>query len=98
MNLIYEKMNNLIPIRNEVKSREEGDFLIIASEKHNLQYLNQVAKDFFLAIDGNKTLEDIVVWFESEYEVSREQLENDLVELIRDLQWNDFILLKESRE
>lgn len=95
MNFIYEKMKRLIPIKNTQKYRDDGEFLIIMSHGHSIRYLNEVAKDFYLLSDGNRKVEDIVEIMLDEYEVPRDILENDILELIRNLQWNKLILLKE---
>lgn len=97
MNKVYEKIKCLVPIRNDIKIREDNDFLIVMSSKSALQYLNEVAKDFYLAIDGNRMVAEIADLLLSEYDVSEKQLKTDLLELIRDLQWNDLILLKGRR-
>lgn len=98
MNKVYEQMKNLVPVINTQKYRDDGEFLIIMSYSHKIQYLNEVAREFFLQIDGKDKVEDIVAYLLEEYEVSEEELTRDIVELIRDLQWNKMIMLKEKEE
>ncbi len=87
-------MRNLIPIKNAQKYRADGEFLIVMSHGHSIQYLNEVAKDFYLLSDGNRKVGDIVGIILNEYDVSQDVLENDILELIRNLQWNNLVLLK----
>lgn len=94
MDFIYEKMRNLIPLKNAQKYRNDGEFLVVMSYEHSIQYLNEVAKDFYLLLDGNKKIEDIVNIILNEYAVSQHVLEHDILELIRNLQWSNLILLK----
>ena len=98
MNIVYEKMKLLIPIRNAAKIRDDGEFLIVMSHVHSIQYLNIVAKEFYLLVDGIKNIDEIINTLIDEYDVSREILECDILELIRNLQWNDLIMLKDDRK
>lgn len=98
MNIIYEKLKSLIPIQNAQKYRDDGEFLVVMSYQHSIQYLNEVAKEFYLKLDGRKTVCEIVADLLAEYDVSEDILENDMIELIRNLQWNDLIMLKNGGE
>ena len=96
MNRVYDYMKYLIPIQNYIKKRENDNFLIIMSEKLEIQYLNEVAKDFYLLLDGKKNIENIVDNLLEIYDVSKEVLEKDIFHLIRELQWKNLIILKEE--
>lgn len=96
MNRVYNYMKHLIPMQNYIKKRENDNFLIIMSEKLEIQYLNEVAKDFYLLLDGKKNIENIVDNLLEIYDVSKEILEKDIFHLIRELQWKNLIILKEE--
>lgn len=97
MNNLFDNINELIPIQNYVKLRENNDFLILMSDNLEIQYLNEVAKDFYLLIDGKVKVKEIMAKMLSIYQVEKEILQKDIVHLIRDLQWKNLITLKEEK-
>lgn len=97
MSNIYDILSNLIPVQDFIKSRENGEFLILMSEKLEIQYLNEVAKDFYLLINGKRSLEEITEILLEMYDVERNILEKDICQLLRDLQWKNLIILKEKK-
>lgn len=96
MENVYELLKSLVVISNATKTRVDGDFLIVMSPSHSIQYFSDVAKDFFMEIDGKKTIDNIKDLLLREYDVAEAVLISDLTELIRDLQWKNLILLKAS--
>ena len=94
---IYESMKDLIPMATDIKHRKNGDFLIVAGEDGSIHYLNEVARDFYLLLNNDFKIFEIVDNLLQEYEVERKVLEADIVELIRDLQWKKLIRLKEQK-
>lgn len=96
MNIIYNKIKELIPLRNALKIREDGCYLIVMPQNGNIQYLNEVAREFYLLIDGKKNIECIVKRMLEEYDVSYDELQIDILNLVRELQWSQLILLKEG--
>ena len=98
MNFIYEKMKDYIPSQTCLKCREDGDFLIVRTEENAIEYFNMTAKDFYLLVDGKRSLQEITAEMLAMYEVDPEILENDLVELVRDLQWKGFLAFQEKKE
>ncbi|MVX66922.1 PqqD family peptide modification chaperone [Clostridium chromiireducens] len=97
MSNIYNQIKDLIPFKTYVKAKSNGEFLIVMSENLEIQYLNEVAKDFYELIDGNKELDVLVQEMAEIYDVEKEVLENDMFHLIRDLQWQNLISLKEMK-
>lgn len=94
MNTAYNMLENFIPVRNALKVREDGNFLIAANHEKEIFYLNSTAREFWEFIDGNINIDSICEKFLCEYDINRESLENDLVNLLRDLQWKKLIRLK----
>ena len=97
MSNIYDILSNLIPVQDFIKFRENGEFLILMSEKLEIQYLNEVAKDFYLLINGKRSLKEITEILLEMYDVERNILEKDICQLLRDLQWKNLIILKEKK-
>lgn len=97
MNSVYNHIKELIPFKTFIKSRSDKEFLIVMSEKFEIQYLNEVAKDFYELIDGNKSLEVLIEEMIEIYDVEKEVLEEDIFHLVRDLQWENLISLKEMK-
>ena len=97
MSNIYNHIKDLIPFKTYIKAKNDGEFLIVMSENLEIQYLNEVAKDFYELIDGNKGLDVLVQEMTELYDTEKEILENDLFHLVRDLQWKNLISLKEMK-
>lgn len=91
----YNMMKSLIPVKNYKKMRTNDDFLIITTKSLTILYLNETAKDFYELIDENKTVENILNELKAIYQVDFNILMNDIVNLIRDLQWKSLIFFKE---
>ena len=54
-----------------------------------------MAKTMWLLIDGKISIKDIYEKINNEYDVTSEELQNDIIDFIRDLQWKRLISLKE---
>ena len=74
------------PRTNAVKTREEGEILLVMNPGQSLLFLNLVAKDFFLLCNGENTLDDIVEILYNQYDVEKETLTDDLLDIIQDMQ------------
>ena len=96
MNTAYEFIKGYIPIKNALKTRENDSFLIISNQESNVYYLNGTAREIWDNIDGNKSIDDICSYLLSEYDVSREILERDLIVFVRDMQWKKLLRLKKG--
>lgn len=97
MNNLFNTINELIPIQNFIKLRNNNNFLILMSDNLEIQYLNEVAKDFYLFIDGKRKVKEIIDKMLGIYDVEKEVLQKDIIHLIRDLQWKNLIILKEKK-
>ena len=97
MNEAYELIKSYIPVKSALKTRQEGDMLIAANMNSEIYYLNDMAGDIWAMIDGKLTIEDLSTKILAEYDASSEQINSDLVNLIRGLQWKKLIRLKEGR-
>ena len=95
--MVFEKLSPLFPIQTCLKKRENGEFLIVMSKKANIFYLNEVAHFIYENCDGTQTIWDIRRKILSEYEGTTESaVTEDLVNMIRDFQWQNIIELRKS--
>jgi hypothetical protein len=91
--MTYEALSALKPNVSALKYRANGDFLVVSGNNLQIQYLNEVAKDFYLKINGVNSIDDICKLLLAEYDVEEQKLHKDIVMLVRDLQWSDLITL-----
>ncbi len=92
--MIFEWLKNKIPHRSVVKMRQNDDILIVCANSLTIYYFNATAAFFLNSVDGKSTVEDIKNKFLQKYEVDEKLLENDFVDMIRDLQWKEILTLE----
>ena len=92
--MIFAWLENKIPRCSFVKKRINGDVLIICADNLSIYYLNTTAAFFIELADGKLTVGDIKKKFLARYDVNERELENDFVEMIRDLQWKKILTLE----
>jgi hypothetical protein len=92
---VFSYIVDYIPVRKELKLRIEGNVGIVCNARDfRVDYLNETALEVFLLIDGRRTVADIIQCFLENVEVDRNVFEKDLVELLRNFQWQKLITLK----
>lgn len=92
--MIFAWLEDKIPRVAFVKKRMNDDVLIICAEDLMIYYLNSTAALFIELADGTATVGDIKRKFLARYDVEERELENDFVEMIRDLQWKKILTLE----
>ncbi|MGY0150567.1 PqqD family protein [Edwardsiella tarda] len=92
-NLIFDEVKNKIPHPITVKTRGEGNVLVAMNSGGDIHILNSSAMLFFNFCDGANSIGDIFLLFRREYEVEADLLKNDILDLLRDLQWKKIIYL-----
>ena len=75
-----------VPHVEALKFRAEENVLIVVSREQELFFLNEVAKDFLLLCDGRR-LKEIIDALGEIYDAEKNQLTDDLMDLIRDMQY-----------
>lgn len=75
------------------KMRVEGNSLIVFSADYKIEFLDEIAKDFIVKIDGHRTLNDILLLFKEEYDVDWATLVSDFIPFVRQLQWKRIVQL-----
>ncbi len=96
-NISYNLIKDFVLHQKYSKKREDGEFLLVSSPRLEMLFLNEVANDFYSKIDGSKSLQEIINLLLEEYEIDKETLINDIVNLVRDFQWKGILELKESK-
>lgn len=91
---VYEKVKTLYPVATAIKARKDGEFLILSNESGDIQFLNDVALEIYHLFNGQNNIESIVSSIYDLYDVDMKELEEDVVGLVRDLQWKHLIKLK----
>lgn len=91
---VYEKVKTLYPVATAIKTRRDGEFLILANEAGDIQFLNNVALEIYHLCNGQNNIETIVRSMYDLYDVNMKELEEDVMELVRDLQWKHLIKLR----
>lgn len=83
-----------VPHVEAVKTREEGDILIVVGNDKRLLFFNEVAKDFLLLCNGQRRLQEIVDGLGEIYDVEKNQLIDDLIDTIQDLQYKRILRME----
>ncbi len=94
MNLIWDWVKNKRPVDISLKKRMEGDVAVIYGKTLEICYLNKVASQILQYSDGKKTLSEMADQLLRIYDVDEDILQNDIVELIRDMQWKRLVKLE----
>lgn len=93
--IVYMLIKEYIPVKDVLKEKENGEFLIVANKNSDVYYLNNMAKEMYSLIDSKISIEKIYEQVKKEYDVEELELKNDIVNFVRDLQWKKLIRLKE---
>lgn len=92
--LVIKKMlQNSVPHTKILKLREEGEVLIVVNLNTETFFLNEVAKDFLLLCNGRK-FSEIVDELYKIYDVDKDILTDDLMDVIRDLQYKRILYME----
>ena len=92
--MIFTWLADKIPRISFVKKRMNYDVLIICADNLMIYYLNTTTAFFIELADGKSTVGEIKKKFLARYDVDERELENDFVEMIRDLQWKKILTLE----
>lgn len=93
----YNIVKNLLlkscPYKNAIKYRSENDILLVMNKDYSLFYFNSVAKDFFELCNGSTNVKMIVNILSDKYNVEKNILEDDIMDLIKELQLKRLIYI-----
>lgn len=96
--MIFKWLSEKVPVTSFVKKRMNGDMLIVCSDSLALYYFNSTAAFFLNSINGKLTVNEIKKIFLEKYDVEEKNLESDLVEIIRELQWKKILKMRDDNE
>lgn len=85
--MIYQWLKNRHPIKTIIKERKNNDILVVCGSTLEIYYLNKVASIVLEAMNGKNTVDDIKQLLLRRFDVEERELEHDLIDVIRDLQW-----------
>ena len=91
---IYDKYKNLIIKPSFHKSRLDGDFLIVMSNRLETIYLKDTAKEMLINTLNNITVDELFQKFNQEYDIEEIILKSDIIDFIKDMQWKNIISLE----
>lgn len=98
MNIAFSHLENHIPVRKELKFRCEGRVGIVCNtQDYRVNYLNETAVTIFQLIDGKRTIAEIFQCFLENVDVDKEVLKTDLIEMMRNFQWQKLITMEQKK-
>lgn len=75
-----------IPHRLYLKSREEDDVLLVSNQDGIIFFMNSISKDFLKYCNEHRSINEIVEILLEEYDIDKDTLIDDIIELIREMQ------------
>ena len=93
--MIFNWLAKKIPQCSYLKKRLDGEILIVCAENLSIYYLNSTAAFFIELANGKNSVGEIKNKFLERYNVEEKEIENDFVEMIRDLQWKKILVLED---
>ena len=77
-----------------LKKRKEGNVVVVYGKNLEICYLNKVGGEILYLSADNITINEISIKLMSKYDVDEKVLHDDLIEILRDLQWKRIIKLE----
>lgn len=96
--IAFQLICHLFPVPVARKAKFEGDILILMNQQLEIMYLNPTAAFIYNHINGKRTILQLSEIMKYEYDISRDIVENDLCNIIRELQWHHLIILAKSQK
>lgn len=97
---MFDKFIDLYIRRTAIKTRRNGEMLIVMSERGEVQYLNETAAFLYERFDGSMTLREVFDLLLAEYDIAQQDIasvQQDAVNVIRDLQWQGLIEIRRNK-
>ena len=93
--MVWHWIKNKRPSRKILKQRIEDDITVVYGKNLEICYLNKSAGIVLSMSDGKNTVSDIAQNMLKRFDVDEVSLQNDLVDIIRDLQWKNILVLED---
>lgn len=92
--VVFDWLKTKKPRANIIKQRNEGDLEAVYGPTLEICYLNKTACRILKLSDGKRTVDDIKRQLLEYYDVDENELENDIVDIIRSMQWKRLMILE----
>lgn len=92
--MVKEILLKSAPKNIALKWQQNDNVLVVMSCDKKLFFLNEVAKDFLQLCDGKRTLIEIIENLSENYDVEKNILTDDLMDLIQDLQYKRILYVE----
>ena len=92
--MVKEILLKSAPKNIALKWQQNDNVLGVMSCDKKLFFLNEVAKDFLQLCDGKRTLIEIIENLSENYDVEKNILTDDLIDLIQDLQYKRILYVE----
>lgn len=92
-NVLWDYLKDKKPYSIAQKNRTDGCFNIVSSANLEICFLNETASDIYQLCDKQHSINEIFDSLLSLYDVSENELMEDLINTIRYMQWKRIIKL-----
>ncbi len=93
--IIWDWLKNKKLIDISLKRRKEDNVVVVYGKNLEICYLNKVGGEILMYATSGITIEEISKKLLSKYEVYEKDLQNDMIEIIREMQWKRIVRLEE---
>lgn len=93
--ITWNWIKNKKPCDISIKKRMESDTLIVYGKTLEISYLNKTGARILDLSNGIRTLDDISRKLLEIYDVEEEELNFDIITIVRDLQWKRILKLED---
>lgn len=99
MTYCYDLIKKYIPSISCRKKRADSNFLIVMNNNGEVFYLNSTASYIYNLFDNQKSISDIFYCLKNKFDANTFEdeliIKKDLIDLIRNFQWQEIIKLSE---
>jgi len=92
---VWDWIKNKKPVDISLKKRMEDQVLVIYGSTLEICYMNEIAEIVVEMSNGKYSIQDIVEKILLVYDIDEEELKNDILDLVRELQWKRLIRLRD---
>lgn len=94
--IVWDWIKNRRPVDISIKKRRDGNIMIIYGKQLEISYLNKTGSYILELSNGRNTVAEIANKLLEVYDVDALELQSDITDLIRELQWKRLIRLEEA--
>lgn len=90
---LWECLKSKTPVSVALKTRKNESFTVVAASNMEICFLNETAGFILSLCDESHTLDNICNELMEQYDAPRDELVNDLIDVVRYMQWKRIIRL-----